>query len=99
MAYDAKYFLRTEQTNNPDKTLNVKAGNVTAGIQSWSFNALADYANNSKVNVQTADYFIDAYGILSVGDFITVACNDGATLLSVATSAVGGVTVISVDLA
>jgi len=93
MAYDLKYLKRVEQTSNLDKSLNVKAGMESATApQIWVYDGSANAGNATKANMVAADYFIDAYGYLSVYDLIWAKGTDGASILAVLTSAVGGVT-------
>lgn len=99
-----KYISRTEQTNNLDVTLNVKAGmDRIPGPQTWQYNATASGANNSAAEVAAANYFspvvVDpllgsAHGIFKVGDLIYASCNDPVGQgMHVATMAAGASTV------
>ena len=95
MAFDLKYLTRLEQTQVLDKTTNPVSGMDTQTHPTmWMFNATTSGASDTSAEVDDADYFLAAYGYLSVGDAIYCATTDGAVLLSVATSAVGGVTTV-----
>ena len=96
MAFDFKYFGRVGQSTNLDKTTNPIAGEDSVKMpQGWVYNGTATGGNASAAQLAAADYFISAYGYLSVGDYIMASANDpGFVLLSVATSAVGGVTTV-----
>jgi hypothetical protein len=96
MAYDLKYLTRVQQTPNLDKSSNPPGGlDSITGPAEWRYDARASAANDTKAAVVAADYFLSAYGYLSVGDTIYAACTDGAHLVYVATSSSGGVTVTS----
>jgi hypothetical protein len=93
MAFDLKYLTRLEQTEVLDKTTNPISGMDTQSHPSfWMFNGSASGADDTITEIDDADYFLAAYGYLSVGDAIWCVGNNGAILLAVATSAVGGVT-------
>lgn len=93
MAFSFNYFARACITQNLDKTYIPTTGEVGAVVPSiFTFNARATAANNSKAQVLAANYFLTAFASLSVGDLIFAACNDGNQLLTVTTSAAGGVT-------
>ncbi len=96
MAFDLKYLSRIEQTQFLDKTTNPIAGMDTQSHPSlWMYNGTATGGNASAAQLAAADYFLAAYGYLSVGDFILASANDpGAVMLSVATSSSAGVTTI-----
>ena len=96
MAFDFKYLSRVEQTANLDKTLNPGACmDSVPGPQMWVYNGTATGGNASAAQLAAANYFITAYGYLNVGDCILASANDpGFVMLSVATSAVGGVTTV-----
>jgi hypothetical protein len=94
MAFDFKYLGRIQQTVALDKTTNPIGGEDSVPMpQGWVYNGTATGGNASAAQLAAANYFITAYGYLNVGDYILASANDpGFVLLSVATSAVGGVT-------
>ncbi len=51
---------------------------------------------STKAQIVAADYFLDAYDVLEVGDFISYVGSDGAGIVTVATSTSAGVTVTAV---
>jgi len=94
MAFDLKYLSRIQQTTVLDKTTNPISGmDSVRGPQSYAYNGTATGGNDSAAQLAAANFFITAYGYLNVGDMIFASANDpGFVILSVATSAVGGVT-------
>ena len=87
MAYDLKFLQRVEITGNLDKLSNPTAGQQTIVSPTvWVYNALATGANNSLAQTVAADYFLGAYGYVTAGDMIYVACNDGYQILAVTAS-------------
>lgn len=94
MAFDFKYLTRVETTAELDKTTNPIAGlDSVKGPQMYMYNGTATGGNASAAQLAAANYFIVAYGYLNVGDVILASANDpGFVMLSIATSAVGGVT-------
>lgn len=66
-------------------------GNIGAGSSCPTLFSFADTAS-TKAAIAGADYFLDIYTILKVGDGIYCQGSDGAVLLSVLTSTSAGVT-------
>lgn len=66
-------------------------GNIGAGSACPNIYSFADTAS-TKAQIAAADYFLDLYTILNVGDGIYAQGSDGAVLLSVLTSTSAGVT-------
>ena len=64
------------------------AGNLGAGSGSIKLFVFKDAAS-TKAQVAAADYFLDIYSVLNVGDGIVCNCSDGSIILFVtaATSA------------
>ena len=73
-------------------------GNIGAGSACPNLYSFADTAS-TKAGIAGADYFIDLYTILNVGDGIYCQGSDGAMLLSVLTSTSAGVTTEEATLA
>lgn len=87
MAFSLDYLQRVQAGVDLNKISNPLEGQVTgSGPTQWQYNALAAGANNSKAQTVAADYFLGAFGYLSVGDTIYVPCNDGYQLLVVTAS-------------
>jgi len=96
--YDLKWFSRVLQTSDLDKTLNVKSGmDAVTKPQMWCYNASSTGADNSLAATVAADYFLSAYGYLSIGDTIYVYANNGVQLLTVATSSSAAVTTTKIS--
>ena len=94
MAFSFQYFARVEITQELDKTLNTRQGELGSAIPSvWIYNAFTTAGNASTAQTQASGYFNGALGYLSVGDIIYVYSNDpGYHILNVATNAAGTVT-------
>ena len=97
MAASLQYLQRVEITPNLDKTLNVGQGqDAQRSPCVWTYNATATGSNEAEATVAASNYFLFAYGFLTVGDIIFVIPNDTAGLLHiycVTTCTSGGVTV------
>jgi hypothetical protein len=94
MTFDLKWLSRVEQTANLDKTLNPGAGMDTVIVpQLWTYNGGALGANDTEAAIIAANYFLGAYGYLSVGDAIYYYSNDpDYGLAAIVTSTSSGVT-------
>jgi len=87
MAFDFKYLTSVQQTNNLDKTLNVKAGMDTqARPQMWCYDASSNGADDTKAETVASDYFLSAYAYLKAGDLVYVYASDGYQMLYVTAS-------------
>ena len=60
------------------------SGNIGAGSNAPKFYTFKDTAS-TKAQVAAADYFLDLYQILEVGDVILSVCSDG-TIINVVTA-------------
>lgn len=73
-------------------------GNIGAGSGCPNIYSFGDTAS-TKAEIATADYFLDLYTILNVGDGIYCLGSDGAMLLAVTASSSTTVTVEEATLA
>jgi len=95
MAFGLQYLQRVEITPNLDKTLNPGQGqDAQRSPAIWTYNASATGSNEAEATVSASNYFLGAYGYLTVGDMIYVMTNDpGFHIYAVTASTSSSVTV------
>ena len=74
------------------------SGNIGAGSSALQLFTYQD-TGSTKAQIATADYFLDAYDVLSVNDVIIAGGSDGAVVLAVTASSSTTVTVEEATLA
>jgi len=74
------------------------SGNLGAGSAAPKVFSYTDTAS-TLAQITTADYFLDAYDVLDVGDIIQVVGSDGAATISVTASSSTTVTVATATAA
>ena len=98
MAFDFRWLALCQQTQVLDPTHNSSVGVVGNPVpKSYTYNAALNGANDTTAATQAANYFINAFAFLNVGDVIYVSSNNpGFHFVAVTASAVGGVTVAQI---
>lgn len=74
------------------------SGNIGAGSASLQLFTFQD-TGSTKAQIAAADYFLDAYDVLSVNDVIIAGGSDGSVVLAVTASSSTTVTVEEATLA
>lgn len=95
MAFSTNYMSKVSASQTFDKSYNPSSGIVGANLPTiWLYNASATGSNEALATVTAANYFLNFYASLNVGDAIYIVANDPtAGFRRVATSTSGGVTV------